>query len=282
MGLGKTLGFILDHPLNRGRPIAALARFVGWQFQSRLKDEVIVDWIEGVKLAARHGMTGVTGNIYCGLHEFEDMSFFLHLLRPQDTFVDVGANVGSYTLLASGACGARSIAVEPDAGTIRHLRRNIAINRLESLVDIRETAIGSANGTIAFTVGADTMNRVAQEGDHEVQSVAVTSLDELLGSEAPTAIKLDIEGFEAEALKGAQATLSNPALHAIEMETVDPYCEEQLTGNGFSRYAYNPRARSLEEVQSGRSANSLFVRNEAEVIERLKSAPVRQCMWAHV
>ena len=58
-------------------------------------------------------MTGATGNIYTGLHEFEDMMFLLHLLRPGDIFVDAGANIGSYTVLASAVVGAKSISFEP-------------------------------------------------------------------------------------------------------------------------------------------------------------------------
>ena len=45
-------------------------------------------------------MHGVTGNVYCGLHDFAEMSFMLHLLRAGDLFADIGANVGSYTVLA--------------------------------------------------------------------------------------------------------------------------------------------------------------------------------------
>jgi hypothetical protein len=52
---------------------------------------------------ATSGMTGATGNLYVGLHEFEEMAFLLHFLRPGDLFADVGANVGSYTILAAVA-----------------------------------------------------------------------------------------------------------------------------------------------------------------------------------
>ena len=61
------------------------------------RESRIFDWIEGSKLAARNGMTGATGNIYCGLHEFVDMAFLLHLLRPSDLFVDVGAGFLQFT-----------------------------------------------------------------------------------------------------------------------------------------------------------------------------------------
>lgn len=188
----NTIKFILNHPLNRGRSISTLARYASWQVRSRLQDEVVVDWIEGAKLVARNDMTGATGNIYCGLHEYADMSFILHLLRPGDLFVDVGANIGSYTVLASGVCGARTVAIEPDPGTVRHLQRNIATNELEGHVDLKMTAVGEENGTIAFTTGLDTMNRVAAAGDRDAQTVPLTRLDNLLDGLSPLLIKMDV------------------------------------------------------------------------------------------
>ena len=111
--LVNILNFIAGHPLTRDQKVRAFCRFLCWQIKCRLQREVIVPWIAGTNLAVRRGMAGATGNIYCGLHEFEDMAFLLHLLRPEDTFVDVGANIGSYTILAAGVCRARSIAFEP-------------------------------------------------------------------------------------------------------------------------------------------------------------------------
>src|SRR6516164_2306954 len=90
-----TLEFIVSHPLSRGRPVSALGRFAAWQIASRLRNEIEFDWIEGAKLIVSRGMTGATGNIYCGLHEFVEMSFLLHLLQPNDLFLDVGANIGA-------------------------------------------------------------------------------------------------------------------------------------------------------------------------------------------
>ena len=115
--------FLCNHPLTRDHRAAGFARLFRWQVESRLRREVIVPWVGGVRLAARRGMTGATGNIYAGLHEFADMAFTLHFLRPDDLFLDVGANIGSYTLLASGVCKARTIAFEPDPETMALLRR---------------------------------------------------------------------------------------------------------------------------------------------------------------
>jgi hypothetical protein len=81
--------FLATHPLTKHRRLPAMARVLRWQVASRIQDEVIVHWIGGTRLAARRGMTGLTGNIYAGLHEFADMAFVLHFLRPCDLFVDV-------------------------------------------------------------------------------------------------------------------------------------------------------------------------------------------------
>ena len=85
---------VLEHPLNRDHKLKALVRFARWQIASRiLGQDVAYEWISGAKFFARTGETGLTGNIYCGLHEFEEMGFLLHLLRPDDLFVDVAGNV---------------------------------------------------------------------------------------------------------------------------------------------------------------------------------------------
>jgi len=176
-----TLKFIAGHPLSSHRPLSAYWRYARWQVESRLRDEVIFNWIDGSKLAARNGMTGATGNIYCGLHEFVDMAFLLHLLRPGDLFVDVGANIGSYTVLASAVCSAHSIAIEPDPGTVRFLKRNVEINRIEDRVTVIETAVGAAPGTVRFTIGHDTTNQVTTRTDGPTREVQVCTLDEIVG-----------------------------------------------------------------------------------------------------
>jgi hypothetical protein len=97
--------FFASHPLTHTAPIKAWQRWLSWQIKSRLRDEVIVPWIGGQLLAVRRGMTGATGNVYAGLHEFADMMFLLHFLRERDLFRDIGANVGTSRLLAQQPVG---------------------------------------------------------------------------------------------------------------------------------------------------------------------------------
>jgi FkbM family methyltransferase len=276
MSFINTLKFILKHPLNRGRPIRTLARYASWQVRSRLRQEVEVDWIEGTKLVARNGMTGATGNIYCGLHEYRDMAFILHALRLGDLFVDVGANIGSYTILASGVCGAQSVSIEPDAGTLQHLERNVSANGIGELVDLHLTAVGERSGSISFTRGKDTMNRVASPNDTDVQTVPLARLDDILRGRKPTIIKFDIEGYETPALRGAHEILARPSLNAVILETVDPETLFLLKEYGFTRMSYTPEIRMLtEETGEDDSSNVLFVRGLDALVAKLKSAPER-------
>jgi FkbM family methyltransferase len=274
--LPATLNFIVSHPLNRGRPLSALARFAAWQIASRLRAEIEFEWIEGAKLIVRRGMTGATGNVYCGLHEFAEMGFLLHLLRPKDLFLDVGANIGSYTILAARVCKARAIAFEPDPDAAGALRRNLAINHLSALVDVREAALGGVHGQIPFTVGLDTMNRVARPGDKWTRVVSVERLDDIPEAAAPTLIKLDVEGFEEQVLSGASRVLESPSLLAVHSELCSPTVQDTLRSFGFEHRFYDPFTRTLQREPFGyRTSNALFVRATNLVTKRLAQAPTR-------
>jgi len=86
MSLSITLKHITSHPLTQNQKISAIFRYFKWQFQSRLDKGIhIVPFVAHTKLAAQSGMTGATGNIYTGLHEFNDMGFLLHFLRNTES-----------------------------------------------------------------------------------------------------------------------------------------------------------------------------------------------------
>ena len=138
---------VLDHPLNRDRKADALWRYLKWQVGVRLvPGAVVFDWIHGAKFSVAKGEETLTGNVYCGLTEFTDMCFLLHALRPSDQFADVGANLGSYTILACAAVGARGVAIEPVPASHARLVENIRLNRMEDRVRLVNRAVGDAPG----------------------------------------------------------------------------------------------------------------------------------------
>jgi FkbM family methyltransferase len=282
MGLPTLINFVWTHPLNARGKWAALGRLAGWQVASRvITAPVALPFVEGTFLLASRGMTGATGNWYCGLHELDEMAFVLHVLRPGDHFVDVGANVGSYTVLAAGAVGAKVTAVEPVSATFAHLERNLALNDLGSGVFAWQGGLSDRPGTLDFTATLDTVNHVAAAGEEgPTVEVTVRTLDDLVGSECPDLLKIDVEGHERSVLLGAAATLANPRLLAIVMETNgsgarygvdDGELFAIMRTNGFSAYGYNPFTRELVSA-SERSGNTVFVRNRAAVETRLRSS----------
>jgi FkbM family methyltransferase len=277
MPLRNTLGFIATHPLTKNRRLAAIGRLLSWQIRCRLRSEIVHSWIHGAKLRVRRGMTGATGNIYCGLHEFVDMGFLLHFLRPGDLFVDVGANIGSYTVLAGAVAGADVVAVEPDPGSFASLQSNVELNGIQAKVKCVKAALGASTGSIRFSIGQDTMNRVLRADESiPYQEVPVQTLDGLLAGLTPIAMKLDVEGFESEVLRGAARTLANPTLLAIETECDDAAVVSVLEAHGFTRGFYDPCTRQLGEASAYRHHNALFFRNPNACRERLVNAtPIR-------
>jgi len=264
--------FFASHPLTRNAPGRAWIRFLNWQIRSRFREEIVVEWIGGQKLAVRRGMTGATGNIYAGLHEFVDMAFLLHFLREDDLFLDIGSNVGSFTVLASGAARAQTWSFEPDPDTMRYLKRNIQLNGLDGRVRTHETALGSHNGEAAFTVGLDSVNRVLPSGEGG-RTVTMTRLDDIIGTAMPALIKIDVEGHEEQVLGGAPNVLGLQSLKAIEIETVTPETAQILHEHGFERAYYDPFSRKVDHEPIGPSAsNSLYVKDWKFVQDRLSAA----------
>lgn len=261
------------HPLTCAAPLGAWYRFAKWQMRSRLQEEILFDWIGGRKLAVQHGMAGATQNIYVGLHEFFDMMLPLHFLRQNDLFLDIGANVGTYTVLASGVCRATTYAFEPDPETQSKLRRNVEINQIEEYVQVFECALGPRSGTTAFTIGLDTNNRIATANDTATRTVRMEALDKIVYDLNPAMMKIDVEGAGLEVLSGAEHTLVNPSLKIIELEYPSAECIRILSSNGFEIGCYDPFHRTLNrDVSSCRSSNALFVRDWPFVTDRLLRA----------
>ncbi|HMA21704.1 MAG TPA: FkbM family methyltransferase, partial [Gemmatimonadaceae bacterium] len=280
----NTLRFITGHPLNAGRPFRAAGRFISWQVRSRLASgPLIVDFVEGTKLLVSRGQTGATGNIYTGLHELPEMSFALHFLRPDDLFIDIGANVGTYTIIAAGACGARCISFEPGQSAFDALKANARLNELESRVDARQSAVGERNGWTSFTASGDTLAHVASDDDRQPMTrVAITTLDDAISGQHPVLAKIDVEGYEGPVVAGAPRTLADPSLLAVIMETNDSGRRYSMSSGdvdatmrqlGFHSFTYDAFTRKLTESHAGSLAeNSIYVRDLAAVEDRLRSA----------
>jgi FkbM family methyltransferase len=281
------LTFLLRHPLTTRHKFKALTRFLRWQIVCRLSPgSVVVPFVNDVRILVQAGMTGATGNIYAGLHEFEDMSFVLHMLRKEDVFVDIGANIGSYTLLAGGAVGAQVIAIEPIPKTFSHLADNINLNMLHSKVAALNIGLGSKEEVLHFTSDLDTTNHVVADSGayRDSINVQVKTLDDILSDAVPIMIKIDVEGFEESVLLGGHKVLSNHSLLAVLLElngagsrygTDDDMLHEKMQSYGFEPYRYSPLDRKLFSLNGSHNTlgNTLYIRDINAVMNRVSQCP---------
>lgn len=133
--------------------------------------------------------------------------------RPGATVLDIGANVGAYTLLFATWVDARGrvYAFEPAAASRAGLARHLAINGLADRVTIRREAVSNTSGARHFVErGTDGGNRIARAfAAHSVEVPALT-IDEFCATSRliPDVIKVDVEGAELDVLRGARQTIA--------------------------------------------------------------------------
>ena len=172
----------------------------------------------------------VDRTIYCtGEWEPRETAMIAGLLRQGDVFVDVGANIGYFTLLASRAVGAtgRVIAIEANPRTFAKLEANVRLNRCDN-VDLRHVAAGETPGFAAIVereagnAGGDQVDFAAAASQTSVQ---VERLDRIVGERAVRLIKLDIEGAEAKALRGATGLLERADAPDLVFEFTPSFLE---------------------------------------------------------
>ena len=142
---------------------------------------------------------------WLGSYERSKCQAFVRELKATDTFYDIGANSGYYSLIASSRCK-QIVAFEPFPRNVLRFRANMAANRLTN-VTLIDQALSDTVGVMGFQEGTDTESgRLSGVGTLEV---AVTTLDKFSENAAPPdIIKMDIEGAEGAALAGGVGMLA--------------------------------------------------------------------------
>lgn len=215
--------------------------------------------------------------IYYGLADQAEMRFLLNYLQPGDGFIDAGANIGVYSLLACSVPGVEVLALEPSSVASRRLAENVALNGLQDRVAVLKEAAGAEVGTARLTVGRDAMNSVTSDAGASSEEVPMTSLDNLMlqrphGSIA--LIKIDVEGWELEVLQGATELLRQHR-PALIVEVNDPAGLSELAEKiGYRPVVYLPDSNRLTSATGGfsRGANAILVADIAMADERLQES----------
>ena len=171
-----------------------------------------------------------------GVYEPETLAFVLHSLTSGSTFVDVGANIGVFTIPAGRAVGETGcvLAIEPSPRVFPYLSHNVTVNGVTN-VFLHEGAIFAHNvPQLPFyeaPVEHFGMGALAPQFFAEPIFVAARSLDSLLAEKGigrVDLLKVDVEGFEAAVFRGATALLTGSVPPVILFEFCD-WAEERMS-----------------------------------------------------
>jgi FkbM family methyltransferase len=202
-----------------------------------------------------------------GSYEPEVEAALRQMLRPGMPFIDCGANIGYWSLLAAVRHRARVIAIEPAGRSFDRLAENVKLNG--DVVQTRRAAVWSSGGAVLNLVthaqrhaGSSVVNRRERIGvaGYDVEEVGTVTLDQIYrecyeGADS-VAVKLDVEDAEVEALRGARELFDScDALLVYEDHGSDPECrvsEEVLKIPKYGVYRWDRgfvKMSSLDELR---------------------------------
>jgi FkbM family methyltransferase len=207
---------------------------------------------------------------FYGTFEAGTLHIIRKCLRQNDAFIDVGANIGLMSLLASRLIGQKGkvYAFEPEPATFTILERNIEINRITNVRTFR-IALGSASTTeIIYSNLArsrESASLIKPQSNSEGVPIQVETLDKFITTNHVADVrmmKIDVEGWELEVLRGARQLLSSPyaPIICIEYSSVHPFYNGQILD--LYEYILNINQYRIYKLERGKEIESKLVRIE--------------------
>ena len=285
-GRAAVLQSVWSHPLNRGSRMRAVGDYLLWNaVKFTMEAQHVLRLTQDLEIILGRKENYGSAVYAHNLSDYHEMLFLAHMLRSEDEFLDVGSNAGMYSIWVTGVTGARSIAFEPVPDTYSLLIKNIRLNDLVGHVTAHQMAAGDEIGTISMTASQGGLDHVITDPTiTEVVTVPINRVDSVCAASAPVAMKLDVEGYEMQALRGAEGVLKNSSLKAVVIElqdwtlnkfgTSEREVREFLRSFGFLPHVYDPETRSLTAAGNKNALNEIFIRDDKWVRTRLASGPI--------
>lgn len=264
-GVWLCLLVALDPTLSSYQRLKALLRFWGWQLWRRVVHKpLILEYADGRLLCFPpwSNLAGIT--IATGSHEPREQQFVSRLLRSGDLAVDVGANIGIYTILA-GHHGASVIAFEPGTRSRVDLNRNLQLNDLHQ-VTVVPSAVSDRSASLWLTTDAESSNRLIGSQTRNSERVSVVRLDDCLNDIAVDEdhlglLKIDTEGYDLRVLEGGACFISRVKPVILVETWGDNNVRTWLEGAGYRVFFYDLPDGRLAEFPTpwDRQANFLAI-----------------------
>ncbi len=213
----KKWGYLSNHPAFLKTPFGTLLRLSAWKGHCFLHVPATVllpAW--GIRMCLPPEWRGIAKLIYSFREMYEpELLYLCQLLSAGDTFVDVGASYGLYTLVGASIVGrtGRVISFEPASRSSETLKRNIELNGLRN-VTLARAALSDHEGRAKLYLHDDSSRNslgALAELPHGCEEVQVLTLDNLMVEPnlgRLKAIKMDVEGAEEMVLRGGKDVLA--------------------------------------------------------------------------
>lgn len=211
-------------PYNRKKPISALKRFFIWKIIKlfRISHFKYIFWGDRT-LYLNHDSFHSMWLMYNNWVDWEEFNLIRRVLKDGDVAIDVGANMGYYSLWMSKfvAKSGLVIAFEPDEVNYAKLNENISLNNLANRIQTEKKAVNNVSGLISFTTSLDGENHITS--DDVLNNVIIDSikLDDYFKAkdiQGVTYLKIDVEGFEMNVLQGCTESLLEKRINIIQLE----------------------------------------------------------------
>lgn len=203
-------------PTNRGRRGRSLLRAARFDLWTRYLGRPTVAVLgRSSTIVAYPGETNSPHAVYRNPPNWPEMVVWRERLQPGDLFVDVGANIGLYTIFAT-ELGATVIAVEPNACNAARIHEHLWRNGRTA--EVVQKALADEVGGARITDDLDSYNHLLVDGRSGGVQVECTTLDDLLGDRVAAGVKIDVEGSERRVLLGAERALAAQRIRLLQIE----------------------------------------------------------------
>ena len=207
-----------------------LARFISFLLLGRYKTDTVCHTIYRFKLKVNPNFG--KDIYYLGFYEVGTIHVINNVLRQGDTFMDVGSSVGLLSFIASNIVRetGQVFSFEPEESSFKHLVDNISINKSKNIKPFN-VGLGNENQVIRIYKNRGCPSMVKEEETKLVENVKIVKLDELIESEnikKVKLIKIDVEGFELEVLKGSVDLLEYFDYIYVECSFIELYEKQAL------------------------------------------------------
>jgi len=229
--INKIRGFLLFLLIKLSRPFWGHGIVSHWPFINRIYFSVFlrlipsqdtISEIHGLKIIGQSNSSMTQRIVTLGEYEEETTKLFHEIIREGMTVLDLGANIGYYSLLAGSLIGTGKVfAFEPFPETFSLLRRNIQINGFTNITPINKAVSNLIGKQKFFSVNDPTSNSLFQKASGEsTKTIEVDSItiDAFVYENKLTVdvVKMDIEGAEIQVLAGMNKTIiNNPNIKII-------------------------------------------------------------------